>query len=306
MYNIYGMQPEKFAHCHIAVVQRQYSQKNFEAIRLLKSMKMKIVYDLDDDMWSVPSYNPAHKLLRDLLPGFHTCARFCDVVTVSTEHLKLMVRREMGKECPRVESVENSLDFGWFHPLPDYLRKKKDGKVIVGWAGTNTHSGDVKSVFEMIPQLMQEIPEMRFELVGLPMPDSWSPFADRVKVRDYIPVAEFANYWASWQWDIALAPLERNKFNLSKSSIKMLEAASLGVPCVSSNIASYSEFCNHSKLLRRTVMPDTTLGWKTMIRNLVKDEKLRIEVGAEMLRVGKEYYDIRKNINRWSEIFDSL
>lgn len=306
MYNIYGMQPDRFAHCHVAVVQRQYSQVNFEAIQLLKKMKMKIVYDLDDDMWSVPSYNPAHKLLRQLLPGFHNCASRCDMITVSTEHLRLMVQREMGKDGPPVMSVENSLDFDWFHPLPQEFKKAKNGKVVVGWAGTNTHSGDVKKVFDLIPALMEELPEMQFELVGLPMPDNWAKVADRVRVRDYIPVAEFANYWSSWQWDVALAPLERNQFNLSKSSIKMLEAAALKIPCVASNFAAYGKFGNYSSLLRKTVMADSQSDWKKMIRNLVKSGELRSEVGAEMQLVGREHYDIRDRINRWSEIFQLL
>lgn len=300
------MQPDRFAHCHVAVVQRQYSQTNFEALRLLRSMKIKIVYDLDDDMWAVPSYNPAHKLIKSLLPGFRNCARLCDIITVSTEHLRVMVQREMVGTNVKVVSLENSIDFDWFRPLPEYLRKPKNGKVVVGWAGTNTHSGDVKKVFEMIPELLDEIPEMHFELVGLPMPDSWAPYKDRVKMRDYIPISEFSNYWMSWQWDVALAPLEKNKFNLSKSSIKMLEAAALGIPCVSTSIASYAKFCNDSKLLRQTVMADTAISWKVMIRNLVKDARLRKEVGTEMLKVGKEKYDISKNIDRWLTVFDSL
>jgi glycosyltransferase involved in cell wall biosynthesis len=306
VYNEFGMYPDSFAQCRVAVVQRLYSQTNFNALGVLKQMGLKLVYDLDDDMWSVPSYNPAHLLFRKLLPGFHICAVQAHAITVSTEHLKLMVRRELGKECPPIFVAENSMDFNLFRPVSPEYRLNRNGRVVVGWAGTNTHSGDVKKVFDLVPALLDELPQMDFELVGLPMPETWKRFGDRIRTRDYIPVAEFQRYWASWQWDVALAPLERNKFNLSKSSIKMLEASTLGIPCVASRIASYEKFARYSKELPKYVMADSGAEWKRKIRDLVVDKGLRESVGAEMLRVGKEYYNIAKNAVRWQTVFDSV
>src|SRR5712675_2126122 len=53
-----------FAGCNVAVVQRLASDKNYETIEIMKQMGMKIVFDLDDDMWSVQSSNPAKEQLK--------------------------------------------------------------------------------------------------------------------------------------------------------------------------------------------------------------------------------------------------
>jgi glycosyltransferase involved in cell wall biosynthesis len=306
LFNRFGVQLEKIAHCNIAAVQRLYSESNYKALVAFRQMGMKIVYDLDDDMWSVPVYNPAHTLFKKLLPGFNICASMADCITVSTEHLKVMVRKELGKKCPPVEVVENAIDFDWFRPVQAPYRKEKNGKVIVGWAGTNTHEGDVKKVFELIPELMLDLPQMEFELVGMEMPKSWEKVKDRVRVREFVPVAEFAANWASWQWDIALAPLERNKFNLSKSNIKMLEAAALHIPCVSSNVSSYAKFCHSNSLLRQTVMAECRADWEENIRSLVENEELRHRVGEEMYRVAFEQYNVEKRVDRWKEVFEGV
>jgi glycosyltransferase involved in cell wall biosynthesis len=303
IFNPNGLPAELFKDCHVAMVQRLSSQENYKAIQLFKQLKMKIIYDLDDDLWSVPIYNPAYKLMKTWLPGFEICANLSDAITVSTAHLKVMVARTLGKKAPPIYVVENAIDTRLYRPLAQSLRKNKKGKVIVGWAGTNTHSGDVKKVFAIIPQLLDELPEMEFELVGEKMPEDWQRFGNRVRQRDFVPVSEFPVSWASWQWDLSLAPLESNAFNLSKSNLKALEAAAVKIPCVMSDIGEYGKFCSESPLLRKNVLADKPNSWKQKITSLVKDAELRRQVGEEMYRVAVEKYEIKGRMKQWTEIF---
>jgi glycosyltransferase involved in cell wall biosynthesis len=306
IYNIDGITLDRVAGCQIVVVQRLYSKRNMAALEEFKRHGMKIVYDLDDDMWSIPSYNPMHKALRQVIPGFNTCAVYSDLITVSTEHLRVMVKKELGRHCPEVAVVENSMDFEWFRPIPEQLRKNRNGKVVIGWAGTPTHSADVEMVFSLIPEILKECPTAEFELVAQEMPEAWKPIADRVRLRGYVPVAEWATAWASWQWDIALAPLEQNKFNLSKSNIKALEAAAIKIPCVMSDVAEYRKFCYHSPVLRKTVLAEYRNDWKNKIKALILDAELRKVVGEEMYRIAYTYYNVFKTAERYKELYSSL
>lgn len=293
----------------VAVVQRLCTVENFKALEIIKKkLQMKVIYDLDDDMWGVPVYNPAHKVLKMLEPGFEVCASMADVVTVSTQHLKVIVQKELGKgqyRLPPVEVVENAIDFDWFAPLPDRLQRKKDGKVVVGWAGTNTHTGDVEKVFALLAELLQEMPELHLEFVGLPAPEQVKGHP-RVKERDFIPVAEFAARWATWQWDISLAPLAENRFNRSKSSIKALEAAALHMPCVVSDVAPYRAFCEKDKELRKLVLCQSAGDWRRKLTALIKNEDLRKEAGERMYQVGRQWFDVEKRVERWTEVIEGL
>lgn len=306
LYSYRGTDFSKIADCQVTVVQRLCSADNYKALTTFKKMGMKIVYDLDDDMWSLPPYNPAFALFKRLREGFAICANQADVITVSTQHLKIMVKKAMGKVCPRIEVIENAMDFDLFRPVSPVNRKDKNGRVTIGWAGTNTHEGDIKRVFTIIPEILRENPEVDFELVGMPMPDSWLGLKDRVRVRDFVPIAEWATNWASWQWDISLAPLENNTFNRSKSFLKMLESAAVRIPCVASKIAAYDQFCAPSPLLKKTVMAKGLGDWKVKITKLVKDAALRNEVGEEMHRVALAQHSIADRLSRWQETFASV
>ncbi len=304
LFHLYGLEPDKFAHCQIAMVQRLASVQNLEAIKLFRRMGMKVIYDLDDDMWSVPVYNPAFKKMKAWLPGFNICASKADLITVSSQHLRVAVREELGKQCPPVEVIENAIDFDWFSPVAEPYRKNRHGRVTLGWAGTNTHEGDTKKVFELIPILLKELPELDFELVGMSLPEEWKGL-DRIRHRDFVPVAEFASNWSSWQWDISMAPVDENSFNRPKSNIKALEASAIGIPCVMSNVGEYGKFAR-TPLLKEAVLASTQSEWKRKITRLVKDETYRREVGQEMMRVAREFYDIRKRVQEWEAAFEKV
>jgi glycosyltransferase involved in cell wall biosynthesis len=306
VFQVHSLEVDLLKDQNIVIVQRLSSQQNYEAIQLFKKMNLKIIYDLDDDLWSVPIFNPAYKIMKQWLPGFEICAKMADVITVSTEHLRVMVRNALGKHCPRVEVIENAVDFDWFRPVSEKYRKKRDGKVVLGWAGTDTHSGDVEKVFSLIPQLLRDYPELEFEVVGEKLPKELEEFGDRARQRYFVPIAEFAANWASWQWDIALAPVASNTFNLSKSNIKMIEAAAMKIPCVASCYGEYKKFANNSRILRVAAQAESLREWQFRIQDLVDNAEYRKLVGEEMYRVGLEKYNIVDRVGKWNELFSDV
>jgi glycosyltransferase involved in cell wall biosynthesis len=300
------MQVDLLKDRNIVVVQRLSSQQNYEAIQLFKKMKLKIIYDLDDDLWSVPTFNPAHRLMKKWLPGFEICAKMADMITVSTEHLRVMVRNALGKKCPPVAVVENAVDFDWFRPVAEKYRKNRDGRVVLGWAGTDTHSGDVEKVFALVPALLKDNRELDFEVVGTGISEELKSFGDRVRQKGFVPIAEFAANWASWQWDISLAPVAENSFNLSKSNIKMLEAAAMKIPCVASRYGEYKKFANHSDSLTFAVQAETTREWRSRIQELINTPSYRKQVGDEMYWIGTQKYNIIHRVSQWNKLFEEV
>lgn len=304
---------EGFKHCKTVVVQRLCTEQNLKAIQMMRARGMKVIYDLDDDMWHVPSFNPAHKLFRSMLEGFSTCASQCDVVTVSTYPLKLSAGKELARRSlariPEIIVIPNSIDFTWFKSLPFRIRPMET--VTVGWAGTNTHTGDVERVFSLLPALLRDLPNMRLELAGLKMEDASILSSGRFKQRDFVPISEYPSRWASWQWDITLAPLEDNTFNRSKSNIKQLEAAAINAPCLVSPTAAYKDFvygCQDREaqdLLSRYTLCKSPGEWKRNLTALIQDPSVRAAVGQAM-RVSAERFNIQTGVKLWLDLFASL
>src|SRR5437867_1401427 len=99
----------------------------------MKNKGMRVVYDLDDALWSLPGFNPAQKKFNELKKGFYECAKASDIITVSTEPLKVSVRKNAGlPKDTKIRVVENTIDFDWFHPLPRIARDK----FVIGWGGS--------------------------------------------------------------------------------------------------------------------------------------------------------------------------
>lgn len=304
MFHEVGVDMGPISTCDVAVVQRLCTQENYKALERIKQLGVKLVYDLDDNMWAIPTYNPAHAMMKKLEPGFRMCASLCDVVTVSTEPLRVAARQALGWKT-RVEVMPNCIDLEWFRPVPEHLRKpKNEGEVVLGWAGTNTHTGDVEKIFAMLPALLEKFPKLRIELVGLPLPAELKNHP-RARERDFVKIGQWPSRWASWQWDMSIAPLDENKFNNSKSNIKMLEAAAIGIPCVASDVAPYHDFCKTNKLLKENLLCTGPYSWQRKLEALIADAELRKTVGREMRRVAEDY-DMRHSIARWEQLVEDL
>src|SRR6266705_1524116 len=74
-----------------AAIQRAVSVESIVAIRAMKAKGLKVVYDLDDNLWQLPPHNPARQqfsLVKNFLP---MCIMECNAMVVSTEPLRAAV-----------------------------------------------------------------------------------------------------------------------------------------------------------------------------------------------------------------------
>lgn len=278
-----------------AIVQRCCTKPQLEFIRMVRSLGMKVIYDLDDNVWELPEYNPAHAPLTRLREGFKACIRMVDVVTVSTHrlakvvrtHVKELINRAMGSEIPIVVA-ENQIDTRIFcEPTVDHER------LIVGWAGSSSHVGDLLIIEEAIRNLAMAHPEATFQFRGCEPPESLGEIPN-VNHKLWMPVAEYGSRMPRWGWSVALAPVTDHPFNASKSAIKAVEAAYCGIPCLMSWVEPYERFCSHDPELRWLLCAGRN-NWEPKIRELIHDAARREEYGRRMNRVMRERYAFRRD-----------
>lgn len=244
------------------------------------------VYELDDDLLNVDPSNPAADFFNDpaTQQNIKLCVQESDLVTVSTEPL----REQMLKYNPNVKVVPNYIDID----LLNIERKEPGPTITIGWCGSATHEMDFAPMGEELGITMGMLPQTRFMTIGgnfthgLPI--------DRVRALGWISTPRKIFKQVA-KFDIGIAPLINHPFNESKSYIKALEYAALGIPCVASNVGPYKEFVEHGVT---GFLVDKPGDWKEYITLLVKDEGLRREIGAAARRKA-DRYTIQGNAWRW-------
>lgn len=279
----------------VVVVQRQGTDANLKAMKLMKRAGKKVVYDLDDNLWNIPAANPGKQALESLRQGFSICAAEADLITVSTQGLKSAMLTALPGLKAEILVTPNGMDFDFFSPCP---LEKEDGKILLGWAGSNTHGEDIRDAWSVMPDLINRHEKLWIEFVGMPPPKEIQNHP-RAKYKPWVPVGEFPNRLSSWSWDISMAPLVDNRFNRSKSCIKALESAALKIPCLMSNVQPYREFCALGGKELEWLLCDSKRDWEQKLERLVVDTDYRKWMGELTYNIARKYFDMENLKNNW-------
>lgn len=276
----------------VVVVQRPMTDVAVRTMRYWsRRSSCALVVDLDDDMWSIPPDNPAHGLATpELLANLERALGYADVVTVSTSYLAERVSRYT--KTP-IRVIPNCVPAD----LVDRPRWNRRGhKVTVGWSGSATHLGDWKAEAAGIGAALDYSNKIDLHVVGT---DYVSEHVDTCRVIRHTPFQRsIQDYYDSLDFHVSLAPLARTEFNLSKSDLRILEAAAIGAVPVMSNWGPYAKVTGrHAKHL--------SAEWRQHIADLVSDpQQLHDERG-----VWKEWAKARTieaNAFRWNSIYTNL
>ena len=299
---------------------------NIKFVKLMRKLGLCVIYDLDDNLWNLQPSNYATPKLQKYVDGLihiedgevirygiKECMCLADAIVVSTEHLKRTVTNQLGilknemtgKPIPIVV-VENYIDPVLFRPNTD-----ENEEVVIGWGGSNTHQGDVGEVWDLLPGILEKYDNVRMEFVGMPPPTQIARHP-RVTVRGWVHIAEYAQTLSYWNWDIFLAPLETNKFNKSKSNIKMQEAGALGKPCLASYVDNYVTFAKLAN--EKSIQPGNILWslcatksqWQNRLEYLIENKQARLDLGAKFRANVLTHFDIANQSWRWQHVCDMV
>lgn len=281
-------------HADVLVLQRPASRMLAEAIPYIQQHGCAVVCEYDDDFETIDPKNPAWKAYAPQLSPEQNhiwaklCSQICDMVTVSTPKLvKKYGAHGMVQELP------NYVPASYLDAVPNPELKRD--LLMLGWAGNSkTHPGDLE-VMASAPEgaifgctSSQEIGFRAIgdpgilKRVGLGVPDD---DAFGVEVTGWVPLDRYPAVVASL--DVGLAPLADTRFNGSKSWLKALEYAALGVPFVASPTQQYKAL---ARLGAGDLVSSTTPSrsqWLRAIRKLVEDHvyrERRADEGREVAR----------------------
>lgn len=250
----------------------------------------RLVYETDDDLWSIDPTNFAAKLGHspDVIDATEQAIAAAHLVTVSTDPLAEVLRRFHDN----VVVLPNHIPAG----LLDIERPRRE-RVTVGWAGGDSHLRDIAMVAPRLRRFCSRNPAVDFHTIGT---DFRCAMNLPGRHTDWDP--DIWGYYRSIDFDIGLAPLVESVFNRSKSSIKALEYSALGIPVIASYSEPYREFVVDGEtgyLIRREHE------WTKRLYELVNDAAMREEMGAKA-KAHAARWTIEDGYRLWLDAYRSL
>jgi glycosyltransferase involved in cell wall biosynthesis len=263
-----------------------------EALPLWRSLYLgrRLVYETDDDVWSIDETN--FRAMREhspsLLEAMRDAVRIAHLVTVSTPPLADVVA-QVGT---RTLVLENHID----GRLLDVERPRRD-RLVVGWAGGDSHIKDMRSFAGQFRRFMAGRDDVELHTIG-------TDYRQLLKVegRHTGWSSHIWDYYQCLDFDIGLAPLAHTTFNASKSHIKALEYAALGIPVIASDEPPYRSFVRHGET---GFLVKSDHEWTQYLRLLVEDHDLRERMSRQAKEAAGEW-TIQRGWVRWAAAYESL
>jgi GT2 family glycosyltransferase/glycosyltransferase involved in cell wall biosynthesis len=268
-------------HADIIVTQRYAISAPRAADRLFEHAhrtRARLVYDLDDDLLNIPPSHPDAHQLRPLGKAVRRMLAAADAVWVSTPGLAT----RLSPIRPDAIVIENRLDERiWTHaPPPAGLH---DHPVRILCMGTGTHDRDFALIEPALLRLKAEHGErIAVEVLGMTSRNELPPSLHRIgppthATRSY---PGFVNWLTTRQprWHIGLAPLLDTAFNGSKSSIKAMDYAALGLAVLASDTPVYRGSLADGPA--GALVANDHRAWHAALDWLIRDQHLRQTTGV--------------------------
>lgn len=284
----------------VVFVQRFHEWDSYYILKKLKDGGRRIVYDIDDDLFSIPKDNPASRVIgKDQQMAAAETMRIADVVTASTEELASRLRQIEGLEN-KVVVIPNALDVsdGW-RPTP--LTGSPDGWKRIFWQGGSTHAEDWMECIEAVEQVMEEDERVRLTVLGflppvvmdMAMRRSWQ---GRIEYMGFSAPETYYKLVKHVVADVGLAPLQQTHFNGAKSELKFMENTLIGMPTVASRVTPYLDVIDDGISGKFATGRDE---WVEAIKFFLNDKRKRQAVLAAARQVVTERFDICKTAEQW-------
>lgn len=249
-----------------------------------------LIFEIDDNLWHVHPSSPAHKDWSNpqRLARLTRNAQVASAVTVSTPHLA----EAMSALNPNVHVLTNCIP----GELLEHERPRAE-RLTVGWAGSPTHLPDLMVAAEPLTRFFSKYPGWDMHFMGT---DYSHLIKHRSRVTGWVNGVKL--FHRTIDFDIGLAPLADNEFNRSKSAIRALELAALGIPIVASDVGPYRDFVQHgvTGFLCRYEHE-----WFKYLRLLAEDADLRATMGGAA-KAQAAQHTISGNIWRWRQVYDTI
>jgi hypothetical protein len=268
-----------------------------ELVETARVHGQRFFFDLDDDIWNVPEWNPESKNKNGISGHYDQWIEdinASDGIIVSTWNIWLSAQKSRIR-VP-IHIVHNAIDY------INYNANHRDhDKLRVGWFGTIYHRGH--DFQQIIPELYKALEGRRDSV------EFWHIGADTAlegkTIRSLLPdfpVDIIEKPWVDSRTfhkgveaiDIAVIPAAQHKFNDGRSNIVGLACAAGGVPFLASPTHEYVDLNYNIPCLNHS------------LEQLIDDDEYRANWQANASVVIPEYYSPKERAKELITAFESV
>lgn len=292
---------ENLKQLDIVVVQREFAVtipfKEFK--RIIGNSKVKIVYEIDDNLINLYPAHPFFELYNSKKEFYIDFLKNSDLITVTTNSL----REDFYKYNSKIAVLPNYIDTGIWGNNNDI--KKTNKKIKILFSGSKTHLNDLTIIEDAIINIYSRYKEQVEFLFWGDITEKIEKQCDVIKVSKYFnKYSDYAEHLNSLDIDIGLIPLKKNKFNTSKSNIKWLDYSAAGIASILSDVEAYNSSVISE--LNGILVKNDTKSWIKAIEDLIINSGKRKRIADNARELVFSQYSIQKNAVKWYLYYKNL
>lgn len=246
------------------VVHQLWNDEVAMFVQYMKSIGRRIILSVDDliNGFKIPQFIKGGQLYRDngIVHNVHDMMVLADKIVVTQPFLAKQLEHYFELDAGKFVIFPNLPMYNWmskmFNPnLKVENFKKRNGHLRVGIISSLSHyeldengnqnADDLSLVVEAAKFLqMKNVNDLTWVMPvnqSKVIMDRLTPYA-KVENRQMVAIRDYPTSVQKMDLDLVVVPLQKNDFNDSKSNIKLVECAALGIPTLVSDSFAYDGF----------------------------------------------------------------
>jgi len=208
-------------------------------IDCLKQLGIDYIYEIDDDLLSVPPSNDTSGVYKAYKPYFEMLLRNASSVRVSTPALQ----KRFSEFNANLNVFPNIINLDRWDPegIASIDLGLNSSVLNIIYFGSRSHQDDLDFLIEVLDKLNSEAVIANLYVVGC------GAFSQSEYIKRLSPAASRYDKFVEWlmavrsNFDVGVAPLIDSHFSVHKSYLKAIEYHALDLAALCSNVRPYNE-----------------------------------------------------------------
>jgi hypothetical protein len=255
---------------------------------LLKAANPNIVFDFDDAAFAREPYNPKPRGMspgsRSAVGRLNAALKTARAVVAGNSFLAAYATRynQRVHELPTpVDTAAGASGTGASAAGGSHL--PHHGTVTIGWLGTSKNLYYLKGVTGALKQVVDECPRVKVSVLS-----NGSFVSEGLAIENLQWSPESESQWLS-SVNVGIMPLEHDDWSRGKCAFKLLQYMAAGIATVSSPVGMNVEVIQDGA---NGLLADTAYDWREKLLALVRNPRLREDLGACGRRTVEEKYSL--------------